>query len=93
MNFNFPDLKFGLLYVTQGGSEGSFENYEGDFTDTDAIVDFLSSDDALQLPDRIEDVSPSQLDKLVQDKTFVAAIFCKLSTIVTVLLQLYMTKA
>ena len=63
----------GLTYFKGGEAT----HFEGDFSDIEAIVDFLASDDALELPDRIEDVNSHQLEKMVQDRTFVAAIFCK----------------
>ena len=41
----------------------------GNSPDTEGIVNFLTSDAALELKDRMEDVSANQLDKLVQEKT------------------------
>ena len=46
-------------------------------TDPEALMDFLASPEAMELPDQIEEVNAKQLDKLVQEKMFVAVLFCK----------------
>ena len=61
-----------LIYL---GGEGS--NYEGDFADTEAIVDFLANSESMELPDKIEEVNANQLEKLIKEKTFVSVFFCK----------------
>jgi len=66
---NFPALS---LFKT-----GEALHYEGDLTDADAILDFLSSPEALDVPGQIEDVTASQLEVLVQHQNFVAVFFCK----------------
>jgi len=65
---NFPALS---LFKT-----GEALHYEGDLTDADAILDFLSSPEALDVPGQIEDVTASQLEVLVQHQNFVAVFFC-----------------
>jgi len=54
---------------------GEALHYEGDLTDADAILDFLSSPEALDVPGQIEDVTASQLEVLVQHQNFVAVFF------------------
>jgi len=64
---NFPALSLFKM--------GEALHYEGDLTDTDAILDFLSSPEALDIPGQIEDVTASQLEVLVQHQNFVAVFF------------------
>ena len=40
-------------------------------------MDFLANPDSMELPDKIEEVNANQLEKLIQEKTFVAVFFCK----------------
>ena len=49
-------------------------------TDAEELMDFLASPEAMELPDQIEEVNAKQLDKLVQEKMFVAVFFCKFFT-------------
>ena len=42
------------------------------------LMDYLASPEAMELPDQIEEVNAKQLDTLVQEKMFVAVLFCKL---------------
>jgi hypothetical protein len=46
--------------------------------DEENVLDFLTSLEAMDLPDRIEEVNPRILDKIVQETDFVAVLFCKL---------------
>ena len=41
-------------------------------------MDFLASPEAMELPDQIEEVNAKQLNSLVEEKHFVAVLFCKL---------------
>ena len=66
------------------GGEGS--NYEGDFANTEALVDFLANPESMELPDKIEEVNAKQLEKLIKDKTFVAVFFCKCITYILIYL-------
>ena len=65
----FPGLTF---YKAGLGS-----NYEGDLSDGTVITNFLSSPEALDLPDHIEEVNAKQLEGLIEEKTFVAVFFCE----------------
>ena len=56
---------------------GKGDNFEGEMTDPESLMDFLASPEAMELPDQIEEVNAKQLDKLVQEKMFVAVFFCK----------------
>jgi len=64
---NFPALSLFKM--------GEALHYEGDLTDAEAILDFLSSPEALDVPGQIEDVTASQLEVLVQHQNFVAVFF------------------
>ena len=63
----------GLTYFKGGKGE----NFEGELTDAETLMDFLASPEAMELPDQIEEVNAKQLDKLVVEKMFVAVLFCK----------------
>jgi hypothetical protein len=52
--------------------------FAGDLMDEENVLDFLTSLEAMDLPDRIEEVNPRILDKIVQETDFVAVLFCKL---------------
>lgn len=45
--------------------------------DEDSVLDFLTSLEAMDLPDRIEEVNARILDKIVQETDYVAVLFCK----------------
>lgn len=64
---NFPALSF--------FKAGDPLQYEGDLTDPDQVLDFLSSPDSLDRPGQIEDVTTSQLEVLVQNQNYVAVFF------------------
>ncbi|XP_059471929.1 uncharacterized protein LOC132194579 isoform X6 [Neocloeon triangulifer] len=51
--------------------------YEGDLMDEDSVLDFLTSLEAMDLPDRIEEVNSKILDKIVEDNNYVAVLFYK----------------
>ncbi|XP_050440891.1 uncharacterized protein LOC126845910 isoform X3 [Adelges cooleyi] len=50
--------------------------YEGDLMDEDAVLEFLTSLEALDLPDRIEEVNTKILKKIIEDTDYVAVLFC-----------------
>ncbi|XP_061377515.1 uncharacterized protein LOC116766670 isoform X4 [Danaus plexippus] len=50
--------------------------YEGDLMDEESVLDFLTSLEAMDLPDRIEEVNQKILDKIVEDTEYVAVLFC-----------------
>ncbi|XP_049785765.1 uncharacterized protein LOC126188248 isoform X2 [Schistocerca cancellata] len=49
--------------------------YEGDLMDEENVLDFLTSLEAMDLPDRIEEVNARILEKIVQDTEYVAVLF------------------
>ncbi|XP_015123267.1 uncharacterized protein LOC107045483 isoform X2 [Diachasma alloeum] len=51
--------------------------YEGDLMDEESVLDFLTSLEAMDLPDRIEEVNAKILGKIVEDTEFVAVLFYK----------------
>lgn len=42
------------------------------------MLEFLTSLDAMDSPDRIEEVNAKILDKIVKEEEYVAVLFCKL---------------
>ncbi|KAL1464793.1 hypothetical protein WDU94_004408 [Cyamophila willieti] len=50
--------------------------YDGDLMDEENVLDFLTSLEAMDLPDRIEEVNAKILNKIVEDTEFVAVLFC-----------------
>ena len=51
----------------------------GDLLDEDQVLEFLTSLEAMELPDQIEEVNAKIFDKIVQDADFVAVCFCNCS--------------
>ena len=49
----------------------------GDLMDEESVLDFLTSLEAMDLPDRIEEVNARILEKIVLETEFVAVLFCK----------------
>ncbi|XP_072157622.1 uncharacterized protein [Bemisia tabaci] len=49
--------------------------YEGDLMDEENVLDFLTSLEAMDLPDRIEEVNARILGKIIEDTEFVAVLF------------------
>ncbi|XP_052121699.1 uncharacterized protein LOC113208203 [Frankliniella occidentalis] len=50
--------------------------YEGDLMDEENVLDFLTSLEAMDLPDRIEEVNARILGKIIEETDFVAVLFC-----------------
>ncbi|XP_065090646.1 uncharacterized protein hlk isoform X3 [Ochlerotatus camptorhynchus] len=50
--------------------------YEGDLMDEAGVLDFLTSLEAMDLPDRIEEVNSKILAKIIEDSDYVAVLFC-----------------
>lgn len=48
--------------------------------DEEGVLDFLTSLEAMDLPDRIEEVNGKILAKIVEDTDYVAVLFCKYNT-------------
>ncbi|XP_043221614.1 uncharacterized protein LOC122381465 isoform X23 [Amphibalanus amphitrite] len=53
--------------------------YEGDLMNEDEVLEFLTSLDAMELPDQIEEVNAKILDKIVEEQPYVAVFFYKSS--------------
>lgn len=53
--------------------------YDGDLMDEEGVLDFLTSLEAMDLPDRIEEVNAKVLMKIVEDTDYVAVLFCEYS--------------
>lgn len=51
--------------------------YDGDLMDEEGVLDFLTSLEAMDLPDRIEEVNAKILAKIIEDTEYVAVLFCK----------------
>lgn len=51
--------------------------YEGDLMDEEGVLDFLTSLEAMDLPDRIEEVNAKILAKIIEETDYVAVLFCK----------------
>ncbi|XP_063877638.1 uncharacterized protein LOC135109832 isoform X14 [Scylla paramamosain] len=52
-------------------------HYEGDLMDESSVLEFLTSLEAMELPDQIEEVNAKILDKIVEEQEFVAVLFYK----------------
>lgn len=48
--------------------------------DEASVLKFLTSLEAMELPDQIEEVNAKILDKVVEDQEYVAVLFCKLGS-------------
>lgn len=51
--------------------------YDGDLMDEEGVLDFLTSLEAMDLPDRIEEVNAKILGKIIEETDYVAVLFCK----------------
>ena len=49
----------------------------GDLMNEDDVLEFLTSLDAMELPDQIEEVNAKILDKIVEEQPYVAVFFCE----------------
>lgn len=45
--------------------------------DEEGVLDFLTSLEAMDLPDRIEEVNAKILSKIIEETDYVAVLFCK----------------
>jgi len=50
-------------------------SYEGDLMDEEEVLEFLTSLEAMDLPDQIEEVNAKILDKVIQETDFVSVLF------------------
>ena len=75
------DKRFGKsLGVTKFPSLSFFRGreimiYEGDLKDEEAVLDFLTDEDNMAIPDKIEEVDAEQLVSIVESDPFVTVIF------------------
>lgn len=53
--------------------------YDGDLTQADRVLDWLTSQDVFEIKNEIEEVNRKMLDKLLDENEFVAVFFCMLS--------------
>ncbi|CAB4068818.1 unnamed protein product [Lepeophtheirus salmonis] len=64
---SFPSLTF-----FKGGDP---LNFQGDLSNEEDTMDFLTGPDALNMPDRIEEVQAPQLRKLIESQEYIAVLF------------------
>ena len=64
-----------LTFFKKGNAEPVF--YSGDMENTDMVLEFLTSQQSMDNPDRIEEVNEKILKKLVAETNYVAVLFCK----------------
>lgn len=50
--------------------------------DEESVLDFLTSLEAMDLPDRIEEVNQKILAKIIDETDYVAVLFCKYGVII-----------
>lgn len=55
--------------------------------DEEGVLDFLTSLEAMDLPDRIEEVNAKILSKIIEETDYVAVLFCKYEQILFCLLS------
>lgn len=55
--------------------------------DEESVLEFLTSLEAMDLPDRIEEVNSKILNKIVEDTDYVAVLFCESITIFQISLR------
>lgn len=55
--------------------KGEMTQFEGDLTDEDEVLDFLTSENMLVIPDKIEDVNADSLSTIIGVEPFVTALF------------------
>lgn len=52
--------------------------FEGDLTNEEEVLKWLTSNDVFNVQDEIEEVNRKMLEKILNDNDFVAVYFCKL---------------
>ncbi len=55
--------------------DGEMAPFEGDLNDPKAVLEFLTSEDSLTLPDKIEEVNADSLHRIITEERFVTALF------------------
>lgn len=51
--------------------------YDGDLTQGDRVLDWLTSQDVFEIKNEIEEVNRKMLEKLLEENEFVTVFFCK----------------
>lgn len=51
--------------------------YTGDIEDEDEVLSWLTDEDTLEIPDRIEEVNNKMLEKILEENDHVVVFFCK----------------
>lgn len=51
--------------------------FTGDMEDEDEVLAWLTDEDTLEIPDRIEEVNSKMLDKILEENDHVVVFFCK----------------
>ena len=55
--------------------DGEMTPFPGDLTNAEQVLEFLTSEDTLTLPDKIEEVNSESLMRIVSEDKFVTALF------------------
>lgn len=55
--------------------DGEMTPFNGDLTDAAKVLEFLTSEDTLTLPDKIEEVNSHSLMRIINEEKFVTALF------------------
>lgn len=54
--------------------------YDGDLTQADRVLDWLTSQDVFEIKNEIEEVNKKMLEKLLEENEYVTVFFCKFLT-------------
>ena len=55
--------------------------FEGDLTDEEGILTWLTSQEVFEVPGEIEEVNRKMLEKILEENEFVAVYFCELTSV------------
>lgn len=53
--------------------------YKGDLDDEDEVLSWLTDEETLQIPGKIEEVNTKMLEKILSDNDHVVVFFCKIT--------------
>lgn len=53
-------------------------SYAGDLSDEDEVLAWLTDENTLEIPGKIEEVNTKMLDKILAENDYVVVFFCKL---------------
>ena len=51
--------------------------YDGDLSDEDEVLTWITDDKTMEIPDKIEEVNSKMLEKILAEKDHVVVYFCK----------------